>query len=635
MIQLINISKRFAEKVLYQNTSLTIKPSDRIGLVGSNGSGKTTLLNIIARCVSPDAGEIIISKGFRLGILEQEFKAKHKTVIEEVKSILFSGEKDIEDLNAAISREKDPQKLAHLMRLYTELEHNFETKGGYDLEVNCKKILGGLGFSEEMMQRECSQFSGGQIMRISLAKLLAAPVDGILLDEPTNHLDLPSLLWFEDYLKTYPGLIIMISHDRTLLNNVVRKIVEISNRKITVYDGNYDQYVENKAKIGENLENTQKRLQKEREKTERFIERFRYKNTRASMVQSRIKKLEKESLIEVPQEEKHIEFHFPQPERSGYEVITLKAISKRYGQNDVLKDVDFSIKREEKVFMTGKNGTGKSTLLKIMADEITADGGSKKLGVNVTVGYFSQIHVEQLDSTKTIMEEMEKVRGTRTPTEVRKLLGQFFFTNDDVFKQIGSLSGGEKSRVLLARLILSPANLLLLDEPTNHLDMPTQKVLLDALDEFSGTLCVISHDRHLINSIATRLLYFDDEGIAEYPGTLDEFIEWRSNNRQHTQGAKEKSVSEYKEQKRKEAEDRNYRYKIRKELDNKIDVIEKMLEKLMDEETELTNQLADTSNYKNQDKIKQITKRYQAVKDEISRATEQWETLSLERENWL
>ncbi len=636
MIQLINISKTYAQKTLYSDTTLVLKPGERVGLVGSNGSGKTTLLQIIAGNVSPDAGEIALSKGFRIGMLEQEFSLDtEQTVLAMLKQSVFDYEADIEDLKKKISEETDQTKLQRYMGIYSELEHKFELSGGYDVEYKCKKILGGLGFTEEMMYRSCTKFSGGQRMRIAIARLLLAPLDGILLDEPTNHLDLPSLIWFESFLQSYPGLIVMVSHDQTLLNNVVNKIAEISNGKITTYDGNYDRYCDQKERRLANLRAAKLQQDKNRAQTERFIERFRAKNTKAKQVQSKIKELEKEEIIQLPDDEQRLSFDFVQPERTGYEVIKVENISKSYGFLQVLDKFAMSIKRGEKIALTGKNGTGKSTLLKIMAGAIEPDNGTVRLGANVQVGYFSQIHAEQLDPNNSIMDEMDKLRGFRPPTDVRKLLGNFFFTGDDVFKKIGVLSGGEKSRVLLARLLLSPANFLLLDEPTNHLDIPTQSVLINAIKSFEGTICFVSHDRYLINHVTTRLFDFEDDGISEYPGTYEEYQAWKAKQIDPNADDEEKNVSVRKEQKRKEAEDRNYRYKHRKIYDDKIAKIEEELEQFMDRQTQIEAQLADPSTYKDEAAAKEITEQYKIVKDTIERLTEQWEQLSIEREKWL
>ncbi len=637
MINLINVSKRYGDKLLYGDSSLALKTGEKIGLVGSNGSGKTTLLNIISGKTKPDSGEVTLSKGFKIGVLEQEFPSgDDKTVLDFVKESIFDHESDIEDLKEKISIEKDPVKLDKLMRLYSDLEHQFEINGGYDLEHKCKKILTGLGFTDQMIARKCSQFSGGQRMRISIAKLLLAPYDAILLDEPTNHLDLPSLLWFEDFLQTYPGLLVIISHDQTLLNNLVTKIVEISNSKISVYTGNYDQYRDQKSKMVEVLESAQKRQQKEIKKTQRFIDRFKYKNTKARQVQERIKNLQKENIIEVPVEQKNIAFDFVQPERTGYDVLRVKKVSKSFGRSVVLDDISLDIKRGEKVALTGKNGTGKSTLIKIIAGILQSDSGEVVLGSNVTTGYFAQIHAEQLDLNNSIMAEMEKVRGNKFPSDVRKLLGRFFFTGDDVFKKIGLLSGGEKSRVLLAKLLLSPANFLLLDEPTNHLDIPSQSVIVDALNNYSGTVCFVSHDRFLINKIATRLIMFDEDGITDYPGNYDEYQYWkRKNDFSETVGKDKNRSDSRKERKRKEAEERKEKYKHRKKYDEKIEKLEHRLEEIMGEEIALEQKLADPSTYTDETKAKEITERYKEVKDEVNKVTEQWEKLSLEREKWL
>ncbi|RJP58715.1 MAG: ABC transporter ATP-binding protein [Candidatus Auribacter fodinae] len=636
MINLSGVSKRFGTKLLYENVSIALKPGEKIGLVGANGSGKSTLLNMVSGKITPDSGDVMLTRGFRIGFLEQEFESPgDKTVIEEVKGTFLKHEKVIQDLNEQMANTPDQQSLQQLMRKYEDVEHAFETRGGYDLEATCRKVLGGLGFSDEMMRRNCSQFSGGQKMRIALAKLLVEHLDCILLDEPTNHLDLPAIMWFEEYLKSYTGLIIMISHDRSLLNNVSNRIVEITGQQIYTYEGNYDYYIEEKAKRLELIQKAAKLEQKERMKIERFIERFRYKNTKASLVQSRVKQLEKRETTEIPLEEHFIDFKFPQPDRSGYEVVKLENITKSFGRTVVLEGFSGTFLRGEKIAVTGRNGTGKSTLLKIITGELEPDSGTVKKGMRVTIGYFSQFYAEQLDPNNTIMEEMDKLRGTKSPTDVRKILGRFFFSGDEVFKKIGVLSGGEKSRVLMAKLFLSDANMLILDEPTNHLDIGTQRVLLDALDDFTGTICFVSHDRHFINSIATRLIYFDTNLIDEYPGTLDEYLQSRQPDSLEPKYASVKVTNERKERKRQEAEERNQRFSIRKQYDDAIERIEEELESLMREENELTQKLADTSLYKNPDNARQVNERYQQVRDRIEILTSEWEKNSLEREKFL
>lgn len=635
MINLSGISKRFAHKLLYDDASVALKPGEKIGLIGANGSGKTTLMNIIAGVEQPDSGEVMTPRGFRVGYLEQEFVSPgDKTVIEEVKGAFFRNEVELQQINQQLAVETNAQALERLMNKYETLEHEFELKGGYDLEVNCRKVLSGLGFTEDMMSRRCSCFSGGQKMRIALAKLLVEPLDCILLDEPTNHLDLPAIVWLEEFLKNYPGLAVIISHDRCLLNNVVRKVLEISGRKFYTYDGNYDYYVEEKAHRIELIQKTVRLEQKERRKVERFIERFRYKNTRASMVQSRIKRLDQQQQTDIPVEETYIDFRFPPPERSGYEVAKMSGVSKSYGSHQVLNNIDFTLLRGEKVAFTGKNGTGKSTLLKIMCGEMEPDTGTVKLGTNVKIGYFSQFYTDQLDSERTVMEEVEKVSNGRSATEVRSILGRFFFSGEDVFKKVGVLSGGEKSRVLLARLFVSDNNVLVLDEPTNHLDMGTQSILLDALEEFEGTVCFVSHDRFFVNTLTTRLLYFDTDGITAYPGTLEEFLE-RKKEQEAVYSDTGKKENVRRDQKRQEAEERNQRYKMRKQYDIRIEEIEKRLEQLMLEETELEQKLADSASYKDENTIKEITARYSAVRSEIELLTIEWDQQSLEREKWI
>ncbi|MGB9629873.1 MAG: ABC-F family ATP-binding cassette domain-containing protein, partial [Thermodesulfobacteriota bacterium] len=501
MITLNHVQKQFGNKVLFKDCFLQIGVRDRIGLIGPNGSGKTTLFRMILGEESMDEGEILIAKGVTIGHLPQEvISFSGNTVLGEVlKSLnpITSLKDKMRILEEELSSIEDPKKQEKLAEEYGKLQDRYTLLGGYGLEAEAKRILRGLGFKEKDFDRFTEELSGGWLMRIALAKILLQSPDLLLLDEPTNHLDLASLIWLEEFLINYPGAMVIVSHDRVFLNHLIDRIAEIEAQKIDLYYGNYDHYIEEKEARRRILEATYKTQQRKIEQTQRFIERFRAKNTKSSQVQSRIKMLEKIERIYLPEKKKEIRFQFPPPKRSGYKVVEVKNLHKSYGQTVVYQGVDLTLYRGDKVALVGPNGAGKSTLLKILAGVLDFEQGEVRLGKDVTRSYFAQHQLDLLNPENTVYEEILSIASDESQTYLRTLLGTFLFSEDEVEKKVSVLSGGEKSRLVLAKMLLKPTNFLLLDEPTSHLDISSRDVLERALKQFQGTICLITHDRHL------------------------------------------------------------------------------------------------------------------------------------------
>ena len=545
MIHLTDISKSFGTQVLLASASLHVKPGMRVGLVGPNGAGKTTLLRLIVGEMSLDGGEISARKDLRIGFLPQEIEeiADHAVIDEVLASHaeVLTAERRIAELGQEISwayagaeagggsddggREVDPEKLLGELGA---LQTAFESARGYELETRAQAILRGMGFKDADFNRPIAELSGGWRMRVALSRLLLEQPDLLLMDEPTNHLDLESLIWLEEFLLTWPGSLIVISHDRYFLNRMVTHIADLDRGTIDLYAGDYDHYEEEKKQRYEALVNSAKNQQREIESAEAFIRRFRAKNTKAKQVQQKIRQLEKTERIDAPTlERKTIKFRFPQPPRTGRVVAEVKHARKAYGENVVYRRLDLVLERGEKIALVGPNGAGKSTLLKLLAGVVEPDGGSVALGYNVRREYFAQHQLEVLHPDRTVLRTMEEVAGPAgRMAEVRSYLGTFLFGEDDVTKKVGVLSGGEKARLALALMLIDPAGLLLLDEPTNHLDMDSRAVLTEALRQFEGSVVFISHDRHLINAIGTKVIEVRDGRLTHYPGDW-EYYQWK------------------------------------------------------------------------------------------------------------
>jgi len=538
MIQLIAAGKRYGHKLLFEDADWLITPESRIGLVGANGTGKSTLMKILAGLETVDYGSISRAKGISAGYLPQDgLTLSGRSIFAECMSVfddLHAMEREMESLTRSMSElDHTSAEYEDVADRYQKLEHEFRARDGYTLEAEVGKVLTGLGFKRDDWTRQTEEFSGGWQMRVALAKLLLQKPNLLLLDEPTNHLDLEARNWLEEYLASYPYAYVLISHDRYFLDVTVERIVEIWNKKLHFYAGNYDKYLAAKTVRREQLESAY-RVQRERiEQLEVFINRFRYQATKAKQVQSRIKELEKIERIEIPEEEKSVHFSFPQPKPSGRIVAEFTNVAKSYGsgssEHKVFEQVSFMIERGDRVALVGVNGAGKSTLIKLLAHEEPLNGGEYKLGHEVHIDYFAQDQYKELDPEARILDDLGELSPSSTQTQLRSLLGCFLFSGDDVFKRIGVLSGGERNRYALLKMLLHPANFLLLDEPTNHLDMRAKDVLLEALMKYTGTVVFVSHDRYFIDKLATRVFEIGDGKVELYPGNYEDYL-WRKQN---------------------------------------------------------------------------------------------------------
>ena len=531
MIQLSGAGKRFGHKLLFENADWLITPNDRVGLVGANGTGKSTLMKVLAGLDTLDYGTLTIAKGTTAGYLPQDgLSLSGRTVFAECMSVfdeLRAMEQELETLMHRIAElDHTSAEYADVADRYHRLEHEFQTRDGYSIEAEVGRVLMGLGFGKQDWQRQTDEFSGGWQMRLALAKLLLQQPNLLLLDEPTNHLDLEARNWLEDYLRNYPHALLLISHDRYFLDVTVNKIVEIWNKRLWFYTGNYDKYVTQKTQRNEQLQAAYRNQRDRIEQLEVFINRFRYQATKAKQVQSRIKELEKIERIEIPPEEKTIHFSFPQPKPSGRIVAEFNHVAKSYGTKEVFRDVSFVIERAERIALVGGNGAGKSTLIKLLAGSEPLTSGEYRLGHNTQPDYFAQDQYKELNPEARILQDLGDASPRSTQTELRSLLGCFLFSEDDVFKKIDVLSGGERGRYALLRLLLHPANFLLLDEPTNHLDLRAKDVLLDALTDYAGTVVFVSHDRYFIDKLATRVFEIGGGKVEIYPGNYEDYL-WR------------------------------------------------------------------------------------------------------------
>src|SRR5947209_11483791 len=531
MIQLSAAGKRYGHKLLFEGADWMITPRDRVGLVGANGTGKSTVMKILAGLQTLDYGSLSTAKGISAGYLPQDgLTLSGQTVFAEAMSVfsdLRDMEQEMEDLTGRMSElDHSSPEYDQVADRYHRIQHEFQMRDGYAIEAQVGTVLSGLGFPKEDWHRLTDEFSGGWQMRIALARLLLQQPNLLLLDEPTNHLDLEARNWLEQYLGNYPHAFILISHDRYFLDVTVSKIVEIWNKRIHFYSGNYDKYEEQKTQRREQLQAAWQNQRERIEQIEVFINRFRYQATKAKQVQSRIKELEKMERIELPPDEKTIHFSFPQPKASGRIVAEFAGVAKNYGEKQVFRDVSFMIERGDRVSLVGVNGAGKSTLIKLLAGKEPLTRGEYCLGHNVQVDYFAQDQYKELDADARILDDIGELSRKSTQTELRSLLGCFLFSADDVFKRIGVLSGGERNRYALLRMLLHPANFLLLDEPTNHLDMRAKDVLLKALTDYNGTVVFVSHDRYFIDKLATRVFHVGDGQVEVYPGNYEDYL-WR------------------------------------------------------------------------------------------------------------
>jgi ATP-binding cassette, subfamily F, member 3 len=538
MIHLTNITKQYGQNILYREGSFQVRPGDKIGLVGPNGAGKTTIFRIITREDGIDSGDVNIADRLVIGYFSQDVgDMRGRSALEEVKA----GAGKISNLAKEISEiehqlqdpELDPDKMTSILERYGDLQIEYEQRGGYDLDSRAKAILTGLGIGPDDYDRPVETFSGGWKMRIALSKILALQPDVLLMDEPTNHLDLESIIWLEEWLKSFKGSLVMTSHDREFMNRICMRIVEVANKAITTYSGNYEFYLREREIRRDQLTAAHRKQQDMLAKEEEFIARFAARASHAAQVQSRVKKLEKIDRIEIPAEDKVMQFDFPVPPRSGNDVVSMKRLAKEWTKDDgtkkpVFSGVTGSVSRLDKVAVVGVNGAGKSTLLKIVAGLAEPTDGHCTVGASVKLGYFSQHSLEVLNSNKTIYDEIYDRIPEATIGYVRNLLGAFLFSGDDIYKKISVLSGGEKSRVVLATLLANPVNFLILDEPTNHLDIGSREMLLKAIQNFEGTVMLVSHDRHFLKAIATRVFEVDHGELRVYEGNFEYYAEQKA-----------------------------------------------------------------------------------------------------------
>jgi ATP-binding cassette subfamily F protein 3 len=557
MIQLSGAGKRFGHKLLYENLDWLITANDHIGLVGGNGTGKSTLMKVLAGMDTFDYGSLVIAKGTSAGYLPQDgLTLSGRTVFAECMSVfddLRAKEQELESLMHKMAElDHTSAAYADVADRYQRVEHEFRARDGYSIEAEVGRVLMGLGFNKEDWTRQTDEFSGGWQMRLALAKLLLQKPNLLLLDEPTNHLDLEARNWLEEYLQNYPYAFLLISHDRYFLDVTVAKIAEIWNKRFWFYTGNYDKFLAQKTQRNEQLQAAYRNQRERIDQLETFINRFRYQATKAKQVQSRVKELERMERIEIPPEEKSIHFTFPQPKQSGRIVAEFEKVAKMYpprmlpGQNGdgaentagrpsgktVFENVSFMIERGDRIALVGVNGAGKSTLIKLLSGTEPLSSGEYRLGHNVLADYFAQDQYKELDAEARILDDLGELSPRSTETELRGLLGCFLFSDEDVFKRIGVLSGGERGRYALLRLLLHPANFLLLDEPTNHLDLRAKDILLDALMKYTGTVVFVSHDRYFIDKLATRVFEVGDGKVEIFPGNYEDYL-WRKQGGHH------------------------------------------------------------------------------------------------------
>ena len=533
MINVANISKHYGNKVLYKDASFQLNPGEKAGLVGPNGAGKTTIFRIITGDEGVDQGHVAKPEKTVVGYFSQNIEAMSgRTVIDEVKSAagrLADLQKQVSFFESKLTEEMAEIEMTSVLEKYGEAQAEFERLGGYDLDTRAAEVITGLGIMPEDHHRDTGTFSGGWKMRIALAKILVLNPDVLLMDEPTNHLDLESIVWLEDWLRNYKGALLMTSHDRDFLNRLVNRIVEVAHQTITVYSGDYDFYEREKLIRREQLVAAAKRQDDMLAKEEEFIARFAARASHAAQVQSRVKKLDKIDRIEIPADEKAIQFAWPVPSRGGDEVVKIEGLGKTYRRPDgspveVFKGANALVKRMDRVAVVGVNGAGKSTLLKIISGQTDATEGRATIGASIELGYFSQNSLDVLDPKSTVLEEVHSRIPTAGIGYVRNLLGAFKFSGDEVEKRISILSGGEKSRVVLATILSKPVNFLVLDEPTNHLDIQSRDVLLEAVTNFPGTVMIVSHDRHFLRKMTTRVFRLDKHALTIYDGTWDYYV---------------------------------------------------------------------------------------------------------------
>lgn len=655
MLAVNNLSVNYGERYLFDNLSFTINPHDRIGLVGSNGAGKSTLLKIIAGIIPPMEGRVNKARFVTVGYLPQDAVVESdQPLYKEVESAfenVLQIEQELHDAYQRLSEvDYTSDEYAELLEIIGELQHKQEDADAFRLKSKIETVLMGLGFSVADLSRSVREFSGGWQMRIALAKLLLLEPSVLLLDEPTNHLDIESLQWLEEYLKNYNGAIVLVSHDRAFLDALTKKTFALSMGKMELYSGNYSYYEKEKTVRKELLLNAKKNQEQQLKQTQEFIDRFRYKASKARQVQSRIKQLEKVEIIEVEEEEDEIHFHFPAAQQSGRVVMELKNIRKTYpstngradGEKVVYNDLTYTIERGDKIAIVGVNGAGKSTLAKIAAGIEPFQSGVRTIGYNVIVSYFAQHQAEELDLEKEVLQTVDEVAVGEIRTKLRTILGSFLFRGDDVFKKVKVLSGGEKSRLALAKMLLTPANFLIMDEPTNHLDMRSKKVLQEALHTFDGTYLIVSHDRAFLDTIVNKVLEISPGGtVKTYIGNVSEYLEAKKREKASSQvpevGKQEKIAYTHVPVIPGQS---NQKFKVNSEkqkkntfqLKRRLEQIEKEIAEIENQKSKIEDTMASVEFFRNPATAKTISAEYDAVNKKLNELIEEWTKISEELE---
>ncbi len=630
MISVSDISYLIGGRALYENASMFIRPKDRIGLIGLNGKGKTTLLRLINGDIQPTSGSISKSNDCTIGFLNQDLLSyQSDDAILTVAMEAFRDAVETQRQLEKVIRKLETEYSEDLVHKLSQLQEKFEQLDGYSMQAKAEEVLEGIGFSTSDLHRPLREF-GGWRMRVMLAKLLLERPSLLMLDEPTNHLDLPSIEWIENYLRNYDGAVLIVSHDRRFLDNVVTKTVEVTNQQLVTYEGNYSFYLKEKEVRQQIQQNAYENQQQKIRQTERFIERFRAKATKARQVQSRIKALERmERVEEVVNDVAAVNFRFHFKQQSGRVVVSLKDVTKAYGDLVLLEHTSASIERGDKIALIGANGKGKSTLLRILYGTEPIEG-ERTIGYNVIPAFYAQHQLEALHVDSEVLEELKQAGSGKTEQELRNVLGCFLFTDEDVFKKIKVLSGGEKSRVALAKTLISEANFLLLDEPTNHLDFISENILIQALQQYKGSFIVVSHNRHFVSQVANKIWYIEDRQIKEYPGTYEEYDYWLRNvarPAQKTSPVAEKKTPEKPKPARKEkvSDGKSALMRQLQEVEADIEGLERRL-------LEVQEEMARPEAYADYEKLGKLKSEYEDIKQRLDDANEKWDELATQIE---